>query len=526
MSPAMARGSEEYVLSFDFGNTSVKSALVDKVTLEVAHSFSSKISEPSCEAWVHCVMDHLIVYETSHADTWANVTDVAVSGMMQCLIVAPDMDPKNAIMVIHSDNQSQEEAKICEEVIGKEVLQKEVLFWKGPYSLLPKMMRMVKQGVKDVSFVGLGVADYIYWYLSQNLHAQVYTDATTATTTGLVRATATGDAVYHQAVVVPPEDQLGLDSEEQEVLRKILTNLPFILQSPSPSEWHPTPFQYGGREVGFVRNDVRVWHCGGDLATTTAGALFGHSPKEMIPYAYIGTSGWISLPIPRGVKAPDDLWMLPLYRKDGALAVGGSQMTAGLCFESACRMLGIENLNMFNTLAWPNGFDDPSLKILYLPYLRGERCPFLDPNASGVFLGIDPSTDRSTLCKAVIEGVALSYRHILDTFAELNPVMDNRLYVVGGGANSKAWCQTMAHVCNREIIVRPHPEMSSVVGAVALMSNDHSSGGDKNVRGEVYQPKPEIARIYDDYYNRIYRNAHSTLAPMYSDMAKFKDSRA
>jgi xylulokinase len=52
--------------------------------------------------------------------------------------------------------------------------------------------------------------------------------------------------------------------------------------------------------------------------------------------------------------------------------------------------------------------------ILFLPYLTGERTPHNNPNARGVFFGLDPSTDKVDLIQAILEGVAFSLKDAQD----------------------------------------------------------------------------------------------------------------
>jgi xylulokinase len=49
-------------------------------------------------------------------------------------------------------------------------------------------------------------------------------------------------------------------------------------------------------------------------------------------------------------------------------------------------------------------------RLLYLPYLMGERTPHLDPNARGMFFGLSAMHTKKHLLRAVMEGVAYSLR--------------------------------------------------------------------------------------------------------------------
>lgn len=91
--------------------------------------------------------------------------------------------------------------------------------------------------------------------------------------------------------------------------------------------------------------------------------------------------------------------------------------------------------------AWPAGTE----RLLFLPYLVGERTPHADPDARGAFAGLSIRHDRGALVRAVLEGVAFSLRDSLDLIAELGgaPALGR---VSGGGAASDEWLRIVASV--------------------------------------------------------------------------------
>ena len=49
-------------------------------------------------------------------------------------------------------------------------------------------------------------------------------------------------------------------------------------------------------------------------------------------------------------------------------------------------------------------------RLLYLPYLMGERTPHLDPDCRGVFFGLSAMHTKWDMLRAVMEGVTYSQR--------------------------------------------------------------------------------------------------------------------
>ena len=54
--------------------------------------------------------------------------------------------------------------------------------------------------------------------------------------------------------------------------------------------------------------------------------------------------------------------------------------------------------------------------LIFLPYLTGERTPYPNPNAKGVFFGLTIRHTRSDMIRAVPEGITFNLCIILDAF--------------------------------------------------------------------------------------------------------------
>lgn len=85
--------------------------------------------------------------------------------------------------------------------------------------------------------------------------------------------------------------------------------------------------------------------------------------------------------------------------------------------------------------------------VYFLPYLTGERCPYPDPDARGVFYGMSLLTNKGDLARAVMEGVVYGLRQMFDLIRDTNPKLQFKdLILSGGGAKSALWKQIVADV--------------------------------------------------------------------------------
>lgn len=104
--------------------------------------------------------------------------------------------------------------------------------------------------------------------------------------------------------------------------------------------------------------------------------------------------------------------------------------------------------------------------VVFLPYMAGERSPIWDPDAKGVFYGLDFSKTKGHLIRAAMEGVAYSLRHNLE-IAEQAGAEVSILRAMGGSANSLLWTQIKSDITGKPIVV-PSSDTATTLGAVIL----------------------------------------------------------
>jgi len=86
--------------------------------------------------------------------------------------------------------------------------------------------------------------------------------------------------------------------------------------------------------------------------------------------------------------------------------------------------------------------------LIFLPYLSGERTPYPNPNARGVFCGLSLRHDKRHLARAVMEGVCYGLRDSFEIIESMG-VDITQVRASGGGARSEYWVQMQADVTGR-----------------------------------------------------------------------------
>lgn len=175
--------------------------------------------------------------------------------------------------------------------------------------------------------------------------------------------------------------------------------------------------------------------------------------------------------------------------------------------------LGKSSLVQFNEIAAK--VSPGSDGLVFLPYMSGERTPIWDPDAKGVFYGLDFSKTKGHLIRAAMEGVAYSVRHNLEVAKEAGASVEV-LRSMGGSANSLLWTQIKSDITGKTIKV-PDSDTATTLGAVMLAGvgvgvyKDFEEAVKLTVTVKrEHTPNPETKEIYDRNY-RIYLELYQKL---------------
>ncbi|HYE81957.1 MAG TPA: xylulokinase [Clostridia bacterium] len=162
-------------------------------------------------------------------------------------------------------------------------------------------------------------------------------------------------------------------------------------------------------------------------------------------------------------------------------------------------------------------------KLVFLPYLMGERTPYSDPDAKGCFVGMTATTARGSMTRAVLEGVTFGLYDSLKILEELD-VPIKQVRVIGGGARSGLWKQILADVFSVEI-QEINTNQGGALGAAILAA----------VGAKRYATVDEGCRAMIKVINRIrpipenvekYKGIYPLYVDLYADLKKWFEKSA
>ncbi len=104
---------------------------------------------------------------------------------------------------------------------------------------------------------------------------------------------------------------------------------------------------------------------------------------------------------------------------------------------------------------------------MFLPYLTGERTPWNDPRARGVFFGLGIETTAADLVLSVLEGVAQGMSQGQQALLAAGGRLE-RLCAVGGGSRLRYWLELLASALAQPVVLRGGAEVGAALGAARL----------------------------------------------------------
>ena len=128
--------------------------------------------------------------------------------------------------------------------------------------------------------------------------------------------------------------------------------------------------------------------------------------------------------------------------------------------------------------------------LYFLPFLAGERTPFMHPGLRASFNGLHLRHGQAHMVRAVMEGVVFALRQGLELMQSLGTPVE-RLVATGGATRHPLWLQLQADIFNRPVYIS-QAEEATARGAALLAGVGAGVYGDAReaVRLAVAETQP------------------------------------
>ena len=487
-------GKRNLLLALDIGTTSCKGAVyqVDGSLMAEA-SYSYSVQRPN-ELWV----------EQKPQDWWLGVSEVCqhllqqvaaediagigLSGQVPTmLLIDKEGEPLNSA-ITWQDRRAEAEAKWLNEHIG----QQQLTDWLGlelpldagwPPARLLWWSRHQPELIARAQAV-LMAKDFILFKLTGRICSDAWSSK------GIVHLL-TGEAPseYYDALNIPVA-----------IAPEILA--PYTVAGKVSAE--------ASASIGLEKGTpvITGWS---DALCGMAGT--GSFQKSKIAFNLTGTSEIIGC---SDVKPSPGLLHIPADVTDGIDILYGPTQSGG---DSLVWLAEWTNSEIEQLIAAAAEVPPYECNLIFLPYLNGERAPIWDSDARGAFLGLLRSHELGHASRAVMEGVAMSVRHILET-CQIFPSETQIVRAAGGGTRSHVWNQIRADVLGMTLeVVAQHN--ATTLGAAMLAAvgtgfySDLSEAAAMVDVENVYFPSSQLRDHYDQLYKQ-FRTAYPVLKTVFT----------
>lgn len=188
------------------------------------------------------------------------------------------------------------------------------------------------------------------------------------------------------------------------------------------------------------------------------------------------------------------------YVKKGVYCLLMWAPTAGAVLEwfkgNFCEGVSLKELDRLAELI-PAGAEG----LIALPHLCGTVMPENQPNAKGVFFGVELKHGKGHFARAIMESVA----YMIKEYVEFMGVSVDQIRSMGGGAKSKLWCTIKSSVLGKEIATLKENETACLGSAIF-------AGVGTGVFKDVVSASEKIVAINKTYtgeyvgYSQIYKD--------------------
>jgi xylulokinase len=214
------------------------------------------------------------------------------------------------------------------------------------------------------------------------------------------------------------------------------------------------------------------------------------------------------------------------------LAVGGSTAAGGSlrwwrdqladAERSQAEREGRDPFQLLDELA--AGSPPGANRLVFLPYLYGERSPIWDTDARGVFFGLSLSSTKADMVRAILEGAAFGLRHNVEAAARAGFKV-KALNCVGGGARSAVWNQIKADMLGIPVRL-PAAASGAAMGDVMMAGVGVGVYRDfAKAKAAVFRitreflPNEANRKMYDDLYD-VFLGLYPSLKESYVRLAR------
>jgi xylulokinase len=266
----------------------------------------------------------------------------------------------------------------------------------------------------------------------------------------------------------------------------------------------------GAERSGLVRG-TRIAIGAGDQC---AGSLGAGVVKRGTLSISMGTAGAVTALLEKPYRDPNGRMMITNHSEQGRWLLEGYQAAAASVFRwfkeelasAECAEAEEQSANAYDLICDRAKDVAPGSKgLVFLPYFAGAGTPRYNSEARGVMAGLTFSHDRACFARAIMEGITMDMRDMIEAIRKAGAVVST-VRILGGPTKSGLWNQIQADAYGSTIQTLKIGD-ATVLGAAIMggvgagIFGSLAEGAEAMVRVDrSYEPDGSNARLYDDLY--------------------------
>jgi xylulokinase len=245
-----------------------------------------------------------------------------------------------------------------------------------------------------------------------------------------------------------------------------------------------------------------------------AGSLGAGVVKRGTLSISMGTAGAVIALLEKPYRDPHGRMMITNHSEKGRWLLEGYQAAAASVFRwfkeelasAECVEAGESGANPYDLICDRAKDVAPGSKgLVFLPYFAGAATPRYNSEARGVMAGLTFSHNRACFARAIMEGITMDMRDMIEAIRKAGAVVDT-VRLLGGPTKSELWNRIQADAYATTIQTLKIGD-ATVLGAAIMggvgagIFGSLAEGVEAMVRvDKTYEPDRSNARLYDDLY--------------------------
>jgi xylulokinase len=154
--------------------------------------------------------------------------------------------------------------------------------------------------------------------------------------------------------------------------------------------------------------------------------------------------------------------------------------------------------------------------IFFLPHFNGTTCPNLDPRSLGAFIGLNDSTKKEDMVRAVVEGLDYAFLDMLKALELGAGQKAGKITAIGGGTRNEFWMQNKADISGCPVFTLEIEEATALGAAmlagvgVGVYKNLSEAIQRVHKPGNLFEPNIKLVSFYTELFE-IYREIYPAL---------------